>query len=312
MNSSENTPYDYDVAISFAGENRDLARQIFEILKSKGIRVFYDANEQATIWGKDLYEYLSEVYFNRARYCLMIVSEYYQIKNWTRLERKSAQARAFQQTEEYILPIRLDNTELPGLLETVGYIDARRKSPEEIANLVIQKLSISAPTNAKSNPEDPKSPTFNIPIPELRKKFTQRDKDRFIEQAWDTIQSFFQQGLEQIEKRYPHVQTDFKVVHAMKFTARIYVDGEPNNQCKIWISSDFSSSSINYLEGLRIDLQQDNSFNDYLTVDEHENRLVIRLSSMWFGGKRPASDMVAPEEAAEYLWSRFTNSLNLY
>jgi hypothetical protein len=309
MNSSENIHYDYDVAISFAGENRDLARQLFEILKSKGIRVFYDENEQATLWGKDLYEYLSEAYFNRARYCLMIVSEYYKIKNWTRLELRSAQARAFQQTEEYILPIRLDDTELPGLLETVGYIDARRKTPEEIGNLVIQKLTISTPAKTNSNAENPKSPTFNIPLPEIRKRFTQRDKDQFLEQAWDTIQSYFKQGVEQVEKQSTQIQTDFKIINAMKFVARIYIDGELKNQCKIWLGSDFGSS-IHYLEGIHIDLQQDNSYNDYLTVDEKENRLVIRLSNMWFGGKRPAGDMVAPEQAAEYLWNRFTNNPN--
>ncbi len=73
--------FDYDVAISFAGENRDLAKQLFEILKSKGVKVFYDANEQANLWGRDLYQYFSEVYLNRARYCLMIVSEYYQLKS---------------------------------------------------------------------------------------------------------------------------------------------------------------------------------------------------------------------------------------
>jgi hypothetical protein len=301
--------FEYDVAISFAGENRDLARQLFEILNSKDIRVFYDANEQATLWGKDLYEFLSEVYFKRARYCLMIVSEYYRIKTWTQLERRSAQARAFQQTEEYILPIRLDDTELPGLLETVGYIDARRKNPEEIANLVIQKLTISAPAKANSNSKNPKSPTFNIPIPEIRKKFTQRDKDRFLEQSWDSIQSYFQQGVEQLEKQSTQIQTDFKIINAMKFVARIYIDGELKNQCKIWLGSDFGPS-IHYLEGIHIDLQQDNSYNDYLMVDEQENRLVIRLSSMWLGGKRPAGDMVTPEQAAEYLWSRFTNNLN--
>lgn len=310
MNSSEKTHFDFDVAISFAGENRDLARRLSEILTSRGIRVFYDANEQATLWGKNLYDYLSKVYFSQARYCLMIISEYYRLKKWTQLERQSAQARAFQQTEEYILPIRLDDTELTGLFGTIGYIDARSKTPEEISNLVIQKLSISEPDKANSSAENSKSPIFNIPIPEIRRKFTQRDKDQFLEQAWDTIQSYFKQGMAQVEKQSTQIQTDFKIINAMKFVARIYIDGELKNQCKIWLSSDFGSS-IHYLEGIHIDLRQDNSYNDYLSVDEKENRLVIRLSSMWFGGKRPAGDMVAPEQAAEYLWSRFTDNLNL-
>jgi len=50
------------------------------------------------------------------------------------------QARAFQESREYILPARFDDTEIPGILKTVGYVSLKHKSPEELAMLIEKKL----------------------------------------------------------------------------------------------------------------------------------------------------------------------------
>ena len=79
-----------------------------------------------------------------ARYCLLFVSEHYAGKVWTNHERKSAQARALQENEEYILPVRLDGTEIPGLRPTIGFIDIRVTTVDELVDLVLQKLRRSS------------------------------------------------------------------------------------------------------------------------------------------------------------------------
>ena len=53
--------YQYDVALSFAGENRVIVEQFAAILKAHGLNVFYDAWEQVTLWGRDLYQHLDDV-----------------------------------------------------------------------------------------------------------------------------------------------------------------------------------------------------------------------------------------------------------
>lgn len=131
---------EYDIAISFAGEDRKIAESIAEKLKKEGVKVFYDKYETSTLWGKDLYEHLNDVYKNKAKYCLMIISYSYRNKQWTTHERKAAQARAFSQNKEYILPLKLDDTEIPGLNETIGYVDFRASNFEEIVSLLKSKL----------------------------------------------------------------------------------------------------------------------------------------------------------------------------
>jgi hypothetical protein len=133
--------FDYHYAISFAGEDRGVAEEIAISLKKIGIDIFYDKYEQSNLWGKDLYSHLSDVYSKRAKYCIMIISEHYAKKQWTTHERKAAQCRAFSENIEYILPIRLDDTAIPGLLDTVGYVDMRIHQINEVVDMLIEKVS---------------------------------------------------------------------------------------------------------------------------------------------------------------------------
>jgi len=139
-NPTASLAFDYDVALSFAGEDRRYVEEIASQLRSRNVTVFYDRYEQANLWGKELYVHLDEVYRKRARYCMMFLSESYASKVWTSHERKSAQARAMIEKNDYLLPVRLDDTEIPGMLPTVGYIKSSDFSSAQIVELVIQKL----------------------------------------------------------------------------------------------------------------------------------------------------------------------------
>ena len=65
--------FDYDVALSFAGEDREYVDCVATALKAFGVNVFYDRFEEASLWGKNLYTHLSEVYTQRARYTVMFI-----------------------------------------------------------------------------------------------------------------------------------------------------------------------------------------------------------------------------------------------
>lgn len=137
----DQSQYKYQVALSFAGEDRGSAQRLADLLIEKGVNVFYDQYEQADLWGKDLYQHLQSVYRDRAQFCVVFLSQAYAQKVWTRHELKQVQARAFKENEEYILPIKIDDTKIPGINETIGYIDLRSESMENIANLLERKLS---------------------------------------------------------------------------------------------------------------------------------------------------------------------------
>lgn len=132
--------FTYDVALSFAGEDRVYVERIANLLIEQGIKVFYDKFETANLWGKDLYQYLSDIYRTKAEFCVIFISKYYKEKNWTRHELRNAQNRAFIDNKEYILPIFIDDVELDGLNSTIGYIRSNEFMDFEIANLIATKL----------------------------------------------------------------------------------------------------------------------------------------------------------------------------
>lgn len=130
----------FEVCISFAGEDRDIAKAIVDELKKLKITVFYDDFEKHKLWGKNLTDHLQFIYGKAAKFCIMLLSANYANKLWTNHERQVAQARAFRQNSEYILPIRVDSTEIPGILETVGYLEWNQAKAPEIAKLAQMKL----------------------------------------------------------------------------------------------------------------------------------------------------------------------------
>jgi hypothetical protein len=132
--------FEYDVCLSFAGEDREYVEAVAAGLRERGIRVFYDADAVAELWGKDLYEHLHYVYHKAARYCVLFVSDAYGRKVWPTHERRSAQERAIGDDHEYILPARFDDTEIPGLRGTVGHIDLRNTSHQALVELIAEKL----------------------------------------------------------------------------------------------------------------------------------------------------------------------------
>jgi hypothetical protein len=134
------TPRQYDIVLSFAGEDRAYVEEVAEKLEQRGVDVFYDKFEKATLWGKDLAEHFDGLYRQHARFCVMFISKHYAEKVWTTHERRAALARAMAERTEYVLPARFDDTEIPGLRPTISYVDLREESPEQLADLVLQKL----------------------------------------------------------------------------------------------------------------------------------------------------------------------------
>jgi hypothetical protein len=69
----------------------------------------------------------------------MFISKQYVSKLWPNYERKSALEKQINVKDGYILPVRFDGTEVPGLNTTIAYQDARKKTPEQIAELFLEK-----------------------------------------------------------------------------------------------------------------------------------------------------------------------------
>ncbi|HEX7308630.1 toll/interleukin-1 receptor domain-containing protein [Lentzea sp.] len=131
----------YDVCLSFAGEDRDYVGEVARHLAELGVSRFYDTDEQAALWGEELTEYLDKVYREDSSFCVMFVSADYVRKIWTIHERRSALARGLTDPHRpYVLPARFDDTPVPGVRPSLGFIDLRNRTPRELAVLIAEKV----------------------------------------------------------------------------------------------------------------------------------------------------------------------------
>ena len=76
----------YDVALTFAGEDRDYAQMLHDVLVGNGYAVFYDFAEQHRIITNDVEAYLGPIYSSRSRYVVAVLGKAYGERRWTLFE----------------------------------------------------------------------------------------------------------------------------------------------------------------------------------------------------------------------------------
>ena len=134
------TRFPWDVAVSFAGENRDVVERFRELLNDAGYTVFYDFDEQHKLWGENLRRKLSDVYAHDAQYMVVFLSQDYPEKNWTQFELEVGREAKSRRTQTYLLPVIVDNVQVVGLSSDLGHVDLRHVTIEAAADLMIRKI----------------------------------------------------------------------------------------------------------------------------------------------------------------------------
>ena len=138
-------PDEFDVAISFAGTDREHAEKLAHAVRAAGFSVFYDDFFGAQLWGKHLTEFFDDIYRNRSRHCVMFISPQYRDRIWTTHEHRSALARSVDQKGgEYILPVIVESTDIEGLPTSIAYLSLTDHTIDEIAEMLIEKLRQSS------------------------------------------------------------------------------------------------------------------------------------------------------------------------
>jgi len=128
----------YDIALSYANTDAEFVSELVQHLKAKGIRVFdYNTRSSERI-GENLREDTERIYGPDSRYCVLVTSEAYKVSYWCTEEAKVARQALSQKGSAHIIPIRIDNTELPGI-EDLIYADAS-DGATRIAERIYRKL----------------------------------------------------------------------------------------------------------------------------------------------------------------------------
>jgi len=130
------------VALSFPGEVRPEIAKVADLLaKELGrTKVFYDAYHTAELARINLDVHLQSIYRDQSLLVVPFICADYDKKEWCGLEWRAIRAIIKEKRDDQVMPIRLDDTELPGLFSIDGYIDFRDHTPDEVTQLILERV----------------------------------------------------------------------------------------------------------------------------------------------------------------------------
>ena len=117
--------------------------------------------------------------------------------------------------------------------------------------------------------------------------------------------NYFEGSLEELERRNPEVQTDFRRIDANRFTATAYVSGSETCHCSIRLGGRSSFSGGIACSFGRSFVENDNSMNESLSV--HDDGYTMFLKPIGFQGR--GDEKLTFEGAAEFYWGLFIQPL---
>lgn len=131
--------YKYDIAISFAEEDRNAALALALAFEMEGLtQVYYYPLNYRDTWGEDLKKKLDKIYSTEARYAVVLLSEWYLAKPLASLEMDAINKRIKSMKDTaYMLPVVLNTFPLDEHPEFTkfGYIEWNYR-PKEIAAIL--------------------------------------------------------------------------------------------------------------------------------------------------------------------------------
>ena len=129
------------------------------------------------------------------------------------------------------MPVRLDDTVIPGIRPTLAYLDLRQHTIEDLAGFAVEKI-VAAKAGSVARLSRPLFLLSNRPAAlrsgnlRIKKQFTEQDRDTFLEDAYEVVARYFEESLRGLEVENPGIVGKFRRVNANHFSAKIYRDGK--------------------------------------------------------------------------------------
>ncbi len=164
--------------------------------------------------------------------------------------------------------------------------------------------SVSGPSEPAPAPET-KAPLTSSNL-RIKQKFTDRDRDRFVEETFDYTADFFESSLGELQQHYPNIEGIFRRVDRNRFESAVYREGKKENSCRIWISrGSMGMGDIAYADQ---GSWGDNSYGESLTAQDDGYSLLLRPLGLRTLGSSNQKPLTRPE-AAEFLWAMLIKPL---
>jgi hypothetical protein len=138
--------FEYDIAISFAGENRDLARYLADTFTDLDVSVFFDEYFENNFLGRAWGTEFKRIFTSACRFVAVLLDEHHLKKIWPTFERECFTPRV---ADAAVIPIKLDDSLFPGIPHDIALIrfrydlhdpDWKKRAESEIVFRIIDRI----------------------------------------------------------------------------------------------------------------------------------------------------------------------------
>ena len=240
------------VFLSYASEDRDTAIRIAEGLGKLGVQTWFDAVPLGQSFSKRITEAISA-----SDYLVLLLSPHALASDWVKYELDAAlMAKELTARDITILPVLIADTEIPGFLKGIVYLDCRKNIEQGIERLVEQISAAPEIDFSRLTPEK-----FENLVAELlaRLNFTNITRPRrSIETGYDIKAEYIRTDPFELTvtetwlvecKFYQRSRADLKVIS--QFLIYLSTLG-PNSHGLLVINSQLTSVAQEHLANLKL------------------------------------------------------------
>ena len=136
----------FRVALSFPSEHREFVAKVADHLAAElGQKcVLYDQYYEAELARPNLDVYLQNLYHDESELIVVFLCADYDRKEWCTLEWRAIRDLIKHRQASDVMPLRFDNTIIPGLFSIDGYVWISDRSADDVAKLIIERLHINS------------------------------------------------------------------------------------------------------------------------------------------------------------------------
>ncbi|MYF27310.1 MAG: TIR domain-containing protein [Gammaproteobacteria bacterium] len=249
----------FDVALSFPGEHRSYVDRVAEeldyVLGAEAC--FYDRFYEAQLARPNLDVLLQEIYGERSGLVVVFVCGEYDAKLWCGIEWRKIRERGAAGIDREIMYVRLGEGEVAGLTRVDGYLDARERSPEEVARMIVERVRLGSggvrgtgqveterPSPGRGG-EGVRTSRGGAALGEPRSAdlmisgtVTDAMRQRFLTAAFDFIADNVENSAKALQAAHVgSVEYIASRIDATSFEATLFVGGRRRGHCGIWLTT---------------------------------------------------------------------------
>lgn len=137
----------YDIAVSYASEQRPYVERFVKRLQSHELHVYYDRDAQVKMVGKILDQELHKTYIQESKHCVLFLSNAYIEKPVTRYESQIILSETLFE-DDFMYIFKFDNVTLPGLNRNFVYSSVQDyPEPKQYADFMYEVIKGEKPTD---------------------------------------------------------------------------------------------------------------------------------------------------------------------